>query len=114
MGLSFVLPAKSIAQTQQSVSEQQYLKDVKRRLQRNWQPPVGVECQKPVEVDFWLTQTGMLKTCKVSKSSGNKNFDKSAMYAVEISAPFKPIPIEWNLDTLEIKYTFSVETVEPN
>ena len=51
-----------------------------------------------------ILQNGQLDEIKVNKSSGSDDFDNQALSTVRKSAPFKPLPSEFPLDSLELEF----------
>lgn len=82
-----------------------YMKEVQRRIKLNWDPPKGNE-QKTAIVFMRIAKDGRLISCKIYKSSGSPTMDKAALKAVEITAPFKPLPSDFNGQYVDIHFTF--------
>ena len=53
-----------------------------------------------------IDKAGKLLACSIYQSSGYKNVDKSVMDAVYETAPFRPLPDEYNGKTVDIIFTF--------
>lgn len=82
-----------------------YMRELQRRIKRNWDPPRGNE-SKRVVVMFKIAKDGRLLSLKTMKSSGNIEADKAAMSAVELTAPFSPLPPEHREGSIDIQFTF--------
>lgn len=82
-----------------------YMTELKRRIKRNWEPPRGNE-SKRVVVMFVVGKDGRLISQRIMRSSGNKETDRAAMSAVELTAPFKPLPPEYRGKDVDIQFTF--------
>jgi protein TonB len=52
---------------------------------------------------FDIMKDGSLGRLEVLKSSGYKILDDEAMRAISSSAPFQPLPAEWNMDRYSIR-----------
>ena len=55
-------------------------------IENNWIPPKSI-FRRYVIIRFNTDKNGYLKMCKVLKSSGNHNFDKSALLALQKTNP---------------------------
>ena len=71
----------------------------------NWDPPKGNE-SKRVVLMFKIARDGRLLSCRVSRSSGVQAADRAAISAVELTAPFKPLPPEFKGQSVDIQFTF--------
>ncbi len=68
-------------------------------------PPLAAESglQGVVYIRFDILRDGSLGTLEVLKSSGYKILDDEALRAIRDSAPFQPLPAEWNMDRYPIR-----------
>lgn len=82
-----------------------YMKELQRRIKMNWEPPKGNESKRVVLL-FKIARDGRLISHRVYKSSGLPAADRAAMQAVELTAPFKPLPPEYKGDSVDIQFTF--------
>lgn len=82
-----------------------YMRELQRRIKANWNPPKGNESKRVVLL-FSISKDGRLLGIKVSKTSGLKTADDAAIAAVELSAPFKPLPTEYKRSSVDIQFTF--------
>ena len=82
-----------------------YMRDLQQRIKRNWEPPKGEESRRVV-ILFTISKDGRLLSKKITKSSGLASADKAAMSAVELSAPFKPLPVDYKENSVDIQFTF--------
>ena len=71
----------------------------------NWDPPKGDQ-SKRVVLMFKIAKDGRLLSCSVYKSSGLPNADKAAIQAVQLTAPFKPLPPDFKGSNIDIQFTF--------
>ncbi|OGH96717.1 MAG: hypothetical protein A2039_00880 [Candidatus Melainabacteria bacterium GWA2_34_9] len=82
-----------------------YMRELQRRIKRNWHPPRGNESKKVVLL-FKVSRDGRLLRLNVSKSSGVSDADDAALEAVKMSAPFRPLPPEYQGNDIDIQFTF--------
>lgn len=82
-----------------------YMRDLEQRIKRNWTPPKG-DSSKRVVITFTIGRDGRLLSHKVTKSSGVPLADKAAMSAIELTAPFRPLPPEFKGQSVPIEFTF--------
>lgn len=82
-----------------------YMRELQRRIKMNWDPPKGNESKRVVLL-FTISRDGRLLTVKVYKSSGMPAADKAAISAVQLTAPFKPLPPEYKGSSVDIQFTF--------
>ena len=82
-----------------------YMRDLQQRIKRNWEPPKGEESRRVV-ILFTIARDGRLMSKRITKSSGLAAADKAAMSAVELSAPFKPLPADYRESSVDIQFTF--------
>ena len=57
-------------------------------------------------VYFRIARNGRVSDVKVAQESGNFLFDQAAHRAVEASAPFPPLPEEYDGDYLGVYFVF--------
>ncbi|OGI16639.1 MAG: hypothetical protein A2287_06615 [Candidatus Melainabacteria bacterium RIFOXYA12_FULL_32_12] len=82
-----------------------YMRELQRRIKRNWNPPRGNE-SKRVVILFKVSKDGRLLSLSVLNSSGNRETDQAAVSAVQLTAPFKPLPPEYRENSVDIQFTF--------
>lgn len=82
-----------------------YMRELQRRIKMNWEPPKGNESKRVVLL-FKIARDGRLISHRVYKSSGLPAADRAAMHAVELTAPFKPLPPDYRGDSVDIQFTF--------
>lgn len=82
-----------------------YMRDLQRRIKMNWDPPKGNESKRVVLL-FKIAKDGRLLSCSVFKSSGLPSADKAALNAVQLTAPFRPLPAEYKGQSIDIQFTF--------
>ena len=82
-----------------------YMRELQRRIKLNWDPPKGNE-SKTVILLFKIAKDGRLLSCRVNKSSGLPSADQAALKAVELTAPFRPLPADFKGQSIDIQFTF--------
>lgn len=82
-----------------------YMRDLERRIKQNWNPPKG-DASKRVVVLFRIGRDGRLLSIKIGRSSGSVSNDDAAKAAIELTAPFKPLPPEFKGNSIDIEFTF--------
>lgn len=82
-----------------------YMRELQRRIKLNWDPPKGNE-SKTVVLLFKVARDGRLLSCRVHKSSGLPTADQAALKAVELTAPFRPLPADFKGQSIDIQFTF--------
>lgn len=82
-----------------------YMRELQRRIKMNWDPPKGNESKRVVLL-FKIAKDGRLLSCRVNKSSGLPSADQAALKAVELTAPFRPLPADFKGQSIDIQFTF--------
>ena len=82
-----------------------YMSDLQRRIKANWDPPRGDESKRVVLL-FKIAKDGRLLSVRIVKSSGSQSADKAALSAVQLTAPFRPLPSEFRGTDVDIQFTF--------
>lgn len=82
-----------------------YMRELQRRIKMNWDPPKGNESKRVVLL-FKIAKDGRLLSVRVFKSSGLPNSDRAALNAVELTAPFRPLPADFKGQSIDIQFTF--------
>lgn len=82
-----------------------YMRELQRRIKMNWDPPKGNESKRVVLL-FKIAKDGRLLSVRVFKSSGLPSSDKAALNAVELTAPFRPLPADYRNSSIDIQFTF--------
>lgn len=76
--------ASGKALTREEGSElEAYFSLLKARIKENLQPPEGVSDSLKAQVEFYVAADGSISHVRISKSSGNSEFDRSAIEACE-------------------------------
>ncbi len=82
-----------------------YMRELQRKIKLNWDPPKGNESKRVVLL-FRIAKDGRLLTCRVLKTSGLQSADQAALKAVELTAPFRPLPADFRGQSIDIQFTF--------
>lgn len=90
-----------------------YMRELERRIKRNWTPPKG-DSSKRVVVYFKISRDGKLLSISVAKSSGVPLADQAAKAAIELTAPFAPLPPEFKGSSIDIDFTFDYNVLGAN
>lgn len=90
-----------------------YMRELQRRIKRNWNPPRGDQ-SKRVVLSFTIARDGRLLRSHVLRSSGNSENDRAAISAVQLTAPFRPLPPEFRGPDIDIEFTFDYNVISYN
>lgn len=90
-----------------------YMRELQRRIKLNWNPPKGNESKRVVLL-FKIAKSGRMLSCRVLKSSGLPAADQAALKAVELTAPFRPLPVEFRGESIDIQFTFDYNVFGAN
>lgn len=89
----------------QTVDLKPYLREVQRRVNLNWTPAQTNSCKTKAQLQ--IGRDGRLIASKISQSSGDTAMDKSVLDAIQLTAPFRPLPPDCNGKSLVIELTFN-------
>lgn len=89
-----------------------YMRELQRRIKMNWDPPKGNESKRVVLI-FRISRSGRLLSIKTLKSSGVAAADRAAINAVQLTAPFKPLPPEYKKESVDVQFTFDYNVFGP-
>lgn len=89
-----------------------YMQELSPSIKGNWHPPKSAE-KNQVIVLFKIGKNGELLHNAVIKSSGIDNFDNAALKAVNLTAPFKPLPSEFKEKSVDINFSFDYNPNKP-
>ena len=84
-----------------------YFAEVKRRVKKNWNPSYRVE-DYTTFLTFNIEKNGQITGLRVTQSSGSPEVDRESLEAVQKSAPFAPLPAEFPLEALEVRFSFNI------
>ena len=90
-----------------------YMKELQRRIKMNWDPPKGNESKRVILL-FSISKDGRLLNVKVAKTSGVPAADRAAINAVQLTAPFKPLPSDFRGQKVDIQFTFDYNVFGAN
>ena len=98
----------SVVSNQESSAEPDfgpYMRELQRRIKMNWDPPKGNDAKRVILL-FKISKSGRLLSCNVLKSSGIKKVDNAALEAVFYASPFRPLPVEFKGESIDVKFVF--------
>ncbi|MFC1567154.1 energy transducer TonB, partial [bacterium] len=98
----------STLKTQDNFPFKYYLTLVQSKITANWDVDNKYGTSKRVVVLFKISKKGELLESKIEESSRDDYYDEAALAAVKKSAPFPPLPQQYDEDTLNIHFGFSV------
>ncbi|MBE9047311.1 TonB C-terminal domain-containing protein [Pleurocapsales cyanobacterium LEGE 10410] len=84
-----------------------YFAEVKRRVKRNWSPSYRAE-EYTTFLTFNIQKNGQITGLRVTQSSGSEQVDRETIEAIQNSAPFAPLPGNFPLEALEVKFSFNI------
>ena len=87
-----------------------YMKELQRRIKLNWNPPKANSTQKTV-VSMKIAKDGRLISSKIKQSSGSPSTDRAALTAIELTTPFRPLPSNYNGQSVDIDFTFDYNVI---
>lgn len=88
-----------------NVNFEPYMRKLNKKVKNNWITP-RIKNSDSTVVLFSVNQTGKLGKIQVLQASGNKEFDKNAINAIE-KTTFDPLPIEYKKENIDIQFTFA-------
>jgi TonB family protein len=86
-----------------------YLRQVKAKVDWQWEPPPGAKGGTRAAVRFVIASDGRLIGGPVLEiSSGSRSFDESAVRAVNEAQPFAPLSAELGTRSLRVHFDFEL------
>ena len=82
-----------------------YMKDMEKEIKANWAPPQNSFKNKTV-VNFKILRDGTIENPIISETSGDKEFDRTAMLALSATGKVTPPPRSLMGDSMDIYFTF--------
>jgi TonB family protein len=85
---------------------------LRQRVAQNWRTqeiPAQIRMLPVAVVTFTIYRDGSVKDVKVLKSSGNYQLDSTAQRAIYDSAPFPPLPPQFERDSARIEFWFELK-----
>lgn len=90
-----------------------YMRELEKSIKNNWNPPKKLTT-KQVIIFFTINKNGSLGESRIQKSSGDALCDETALQAVRITAPFKPLLEEFDGKSIDIEFTFDYRVLGGN
>lgn len=90
-----------------------YMKNLQKQIKHNWSPPSQKSSKKTVAL-FKIKKDGTLSGLKILNSSGNEKYDQRALEAIKKTAPFLPLPEDFNGKSIDIQFTFDYNVFPTN
>lgn len=88
-----------------------YMREMEQNIKSNWKyNKDNISYSKNTVVKFIINRNGEWSNLKILKSSGSKEVDKAALEAVQ-QTHFKPLPKEFNGETVPIVFTFDINVI---
>lgn len=88
-----------------------YMLAMKRRVERNMHPPYAFTHMGIVSgtniLSFTVLRDGTVKGLRILGSETHFSLDRTSLRAIELSAPFLPLPADFPQDVLEVTARFS-------
>ena len=88
-----------------------YMSKLRTKIFDNWETPEYIE-EGHASVVFKISRNGEILSCEISESSGNEEFDNSALQALNKAEPFDSFPQETSRNSLTIQYNFDTSLVK--
>ena len=86
------------------------MQELEQTLKGNWHPPKNNNSKRTV-INFIVAKDGNFNNLRIIKSSGIEQVDEAALNAVQKSAPFKPLPKEYNGEYVPIEFVFDYNVI---
>lgn len=104
------LKSSGLSASEFEIKHKAYFTIIRDRINDNWFYPEGFNRKGvSVIVSIRIGRGGELIENRVEESSGNRQFDLSLMHAVKKSAPFPPLPVDFDGEYLETGLRFCPE-----
>ena len=84
-----------------------YFDEVRRRVKRNWNPSYRTE-EYTTFLTFDIQKNGQITGLRITQSSGSQQVDSESLEAVQNSAPFAPLPPDFPLESLGVRFSFNI------
>src|SRR5260370_6332721 len=89
-----------------------YEKLLRDKVSKNWRSEEvdsRLQTAPPAVVTFTLMRDGSVRNIRHSGSSGNFTLDQTTLRAIEVSAPFPPLPREFECDSANSEFWFRLQ-----
>ena len=83
-----------------------YVNQIRKKIVENWLWSQNYPGELKTVVYFKILRSGEIKELSIKESSKNKIYDNICLRAVELSAPFPPLPEGFNEDYLGVYFEF--------
>ncbi|MBF0110974.1 MAG: energy transducer TonB [Magnetococcales bacterium] len=86
-----------------------YFARLKEQIEQGWIYPEQAKSERlagSLRLKFTIDHAGHLVSLKILRSSGVTILDESALKAIRATAPFAPLPREWQLERVHVTTTF--------
>jgi TonB family protein len=83
-----------------------YVNQIRKKIIENWLWSQNYTGELKTVVYFKILRSGEIKELSIKESSKNKIYDNICLRAVELSAPFPPLPEGFNEDYLGVYFEF--------
>lgn len=90
-----------------------YMRELQLRLKANWNPPSVYQGRRVILL-FKVAKDGALISSSIYRSSGDKDMDTAALNAVKASSPFRPLPLEFKGESIDIQFKFDYNVFANN
>ena len=107
------IQTKPVSETSQSLMLENvkfpfsyYIKQIQNKISENWSWAQSYAGDFKTVVYFKIIRSGQISDIKIKTSSGNKLYDNICLRAVEVSAPFPPLPKGYADDWLGVFFEF--------
>ena len=84
-----------------------YLDEIVRKVSAKWLKPMTGLPPSPTIVLFEINRMGRITTPRLEEASGSALFDRAALRAVELAAPFGPLPKSRTSGILKVHFEFT-------
>lgn len=84
-----------------------YFDEVRRSVKSNWKRSYQVE-EYTTFLTFDIQKNGQITGLRVTQSSGSEQVDRESLEAVQNSAPFAPLPPDFPLESLGVRFSFNI------
>ena len=89
----------------EQTSSPDYTKKLQQKIKKNWKPKKYQKNLKAIAL-FSINKKGEIIELKLKQSSSNKGFDKEALKTIKQSAPFDPLPQDFEGQKVDVQFTF--------
>lgn len=89
----------------------EYMSNLRTKIFDNWETPEYIE-EGHASVVFKINKNGEILSCEINESSGNEEYDNSALQALNKAEPFDSFPDGTSRNSLTIQYNFDTSLVK--